>query len=185
MTVQRPVRPRRDGRRDRGIPAAQRRSSREDQDAFAAQSHQRAAKAAPTASSTTRSCRCPSRSAAASRCSSAPTRASARTPLPGRSPDSGRPSPPTARSPPGSASQISDGACAVVVTSAATAARRGLPVLAEIGAHGIVAGPDNSLLPQPSRAIPRALEREGLTVRRPGADRDQRGLCRSRAALDA
>ena len=65
----------------------------------------------------------------------------------------------------GSASQISDGACAVVVTSAATAARRGLPVLAEIGAHGIVAGPDNSLLSQPSRAINRALEREGLTVR--------------------
>jgi acetyl-CoA C-acetyltransferase len=65
----------------------------------------------------------------------------------------------------GSASQISDGACAVVVTSAATAAERGLPVLAEIGAHGVVAGPDNSLLSQPSRAIKHALEREGLTVR--------------------
>jgi acetyl-CoA C-acetyltransferase len=65
----------------------------------------------------------------------------------------------------GSASQISDGGCAVVVTSAATAARRGLPVLAEIGAHGVVAGPDNSLLSQPSRAIQRALDREGLTVR--------------------
>ena len=65
----------------------------------------------------------------------------------------------------GSSSQISDGGCAVVVTSAATAAERGLPVLAEIGAHGVVAGPDNSLLSQPSRAITRALEREGLTVR--------------------
>jgi acetyl-CoA C-acetyltransferase len=63
----------------------------------------------------------------------------------------------------GSASQISDGACAVVVTSAATAARLGLPVLAEIGAHGVVAGPDNSLLSQPSRAIARALQREHLT----------------------
>jgi acetyl-CoA C-acetyltransferase len=65
----------------------------------------------------------------------------------------------------GSASQISDGGCAVVVTSARTAAERGLPVLAEIGAHGVVAGPDNSLLSQPSRAITKALEREGLTVR--------------------
>jgi acetyl-CoA C-acetyltransferase len=64
----------------------------------------------------------------------------------------------------GSSSQISDGACAVVVTSAATAARRGLPVLAEIGAHGVVAGPDNSLLSQPSRAIAQALRREGLSV---------------------
>ena len=42
----------------------------------------------------------------------------------------------------GSASQISDGACAVVVMSAETAAARGAPVLAEIGAHGNVAGPD-------------------------------------------
>jgi acetyl-CoA C-acetyltransferase len=64
----------------------------------------------------------------------------------------------------GSASQISDGACAVVVTSRATAESRGLPVLAEIGAHGVVAGPDNSLLSQPSNAIAKALQREGLTV---------------------
>jgi acetyl-CoA C-acetyltransferase len=64
----------------------------------------------------------------------------------------------------GSASPISDGACAVVVTSAANAARRGWPVLAEIGAHGVVAGPDNSLLSQPSRAIARALDREHLSV---------------------
>jgi acetyl-CoA C-acetyltransferase len=64
----------------------------------------------------------------------------------------------------GSSSQISDGACAVIVTSAATAAQRGWPVLAEIGAHGVVAGPDNSLLSQPSRAIGRALEREHLST---------------------
>jgi acetyl-CoA C-acetyltransferase len=64
----------------------------------------------------------------------------------------------------GSSSQISDGACAVVVTSAATAASKGWPVLAEIGAHGVVAGPDNSLLSQPSRAIARALDREHLSV---------------------
>src|SRR5450631_88705 len=65
----------------------------------------------------------------------------------------------------GSASQISDGACVVLVTSRENAARRGWPILAEIGAHGVVAGPDNSLHSQPSRAIARALEREQLTAR--------------------
>jgi acetyl-CoA C-acetyltransferase len=64
----------------------------------------------------------------------------------------------------GSASQISDGACAVVVMSAAAAAARGAPVLAEIGAHGNVAGPDNSLQSQPSRAIRHALGKAGLAV---------------------
>ena len=64
----------------------------------------------------------------------------------------------------GSASQISDGACAVVVMSAEAAARRGVPVLAEIGAHGNVAGPDNSLQSQPSRAIRHALGKAGLGV---------------------
>jgi acetyl-CoA C-acetyltransferase len=64
----------------------------------------------------------------------------------------------------GSSSQISDGACAVVVMSAETAAARGLPVLAEIGAHGNVAGPDNSLLSQPSGAIRQALAKAGGTV---------------------
>ena len=64
----------------------------------------------------------------------------------------------------GSASQISDGACAVVVMSAAAAQRHGAPVLAEIGAHGVVAGPDNSLHSQPSRAIEKALHRAGATV---------------------
>jgi acetyl-CoA C-acetyltransferase len=63
-----------------------------------------------------------------------------------------------------SSSQISDGACAVVVMSAEAAAARGAPVLAEIGAHGNVAGPDNSLLSQPSRAIRQALGKAGATV---------------------
>jgi len=64
----------------------------------------------------------------------------------------------------GSASQISDGACAVVVMSAAAAAAAGATVLAEVGAHGVVAGPDNSLHSQPSRAISRALAKAGLSV---------------------
>ena len=64
----------------------------------------------------------------------------------------------------GSASQISDGAGAVVVMSREAAAARGLPVLAEIGAHGNVAGPDNSLQSQPSRAIGHALGKAGLDV---------------------
>ena len=42
----------------------------------------------------------------------------------------------------GSASQISDGAAAVVVMSRAKAEELGLPWIAEIGAHGVVAGPD-------------------------------------------
>jgi acetyl-CoA C-acetyltransferase len=64
----------------------------------------------------------------------------------------------------GSASQISDGACAVVVMSAEAAAAHGAPVLAEIGAHGNVAGPDNSLQSQPSRALRQALGKAGLAV---------------------
>jgi acetyl-CoA C-acetyltransferase len=61
-----------------------------------------------------------------------------------------------------SASQISDGACAVVVMSAAKAEELGLTVLAEIGAHGVVAGPDATLQTQPSRAIAKACAREGI-----------------------
>src|SRR5215211_602099 len=64
----------------------------------------------------------------------------------------------------GSASQISDGAAAVVVMSKAKADELGLPWLAEIGAHGIVAGPDTSLHEQPSNAIKQALAKDGLTV---------------------
>ena len=65
----------------------------------------------------------------------------------------------------GSASQISDGAAAVVVMSRAKAEELGAPVLAEIGAHGTVAGPDASLLSQPSNAILKALSREGKTAK--------------------
>ena len=64
----------------------------------------------------------------------------------------------------GSSSQISDGACAVVVMSRAKAQQTGAPILAEIGAHGVVAGPDPSLLSQPANAIKKALGREGLKV---------------------
>jgi acetyl-CoA C-acetyltransferase len=64
----------------------------------------------------------------------------------------------------GSSSQISDGACAVVVMSKAKAEELGLSWLAEIGAHGNVAGPDNSLQSQPANAIRHALSKEGLTV---------------------
>jgi acetyl-CoA C-acetyltransferase len=62
----------------------------------------------------------------------------------------------------GSASQISDGAAAVVVTSKAKAEELGLPWIAEIGAHGVVAGPDASLHEQPSNAIKAALAKENL-----------------------
>ncbi len=64
----------------------------------------------------------------------------------------------------GTASQISDGACAVVVVGKAKAQELGLSWIAEIGAHGNVAGPDNSLQSQPSNAIKHALSKEGLAV---------------------
>ncbi|WP_182901193.1 acetyl-CoA C-acetyltransferase [Microbispora sp. H10830] len=64
----------------------------------------------------------------------------------------------------GSASQISDGAVAVVVMSKAKAEELGLEWLAEIGAHGNVAGPDNSLQSQPANAITQALAKQGLAV---------------------
>ncbi|MER6123819.1 acetyl-CoA C-acetyltransferase [Streptomyces sp. NPDC001795] len=64
----------------------------------------------------------------------------------------------------GSSSQISDGAAAVVVMSKAKAQELGLDWIAEIGAHGNVAGPDNSLQSQPSNAILQALKKEGLEV---------------------
>ncbi|WP_405978564.1 acetyl-CoA C-acetyltransferase [Streptomyces sp. NBC_00158] len=64
----------------------------------------------------------------------------------------------------GTSSQISDGAAAVVVMSKAKAEELGLEWLAEIGAHGNVAGPDNSLQSQPSNAILHALKKDGLEV---------------------
>ena len=63
----------------------------------------------------------------------------------------------------GSASQISDGAAAVVVMSKAKAEELGLEWLAEIGAHGMVAGPDSTLQMQPANATKLACEKEGIT----------------------
>ncbi|HEX7094799.1 MAG TPA: acetyl-CoA C-acetyltransferase [Acidimicrobiales bacterium] len=64
----------------------------------------------------------------------------------------------------GNASQLSDGAAAVVVTSKAVAERLGVAPLAEIVGFGQVAGPDTSLLEQPSNAIRRALDRAGVSL---------------------
>jgi len=64
----------------------------------------------------------------------------------------------------GNASQISDGAAAVVVMRRSKAEELGIAWLAEIGAHGVVAGPDASLHEQPANAIIRACEREGIAV---------------------
>ncbi|MEV6596879.1 acetyl-CoA C-acetyltransferase [Actinoplanes sp. NPDC051346] len=64
----------------------------------------------------------------------------------------------------GSASPISDGAAAVIVMSKAKAEELGLTWIAEIGAHGNVAGPDSSLQAQPANAIKHALSKAGMTV---------------------
>lgn len=64
----------------------------------------------------------------------------------------------------GNASQISDGAAAMVVTSRAVADRMGVTPLAEFAGYGQVAGPDTSLLSQPSRAIEAAAARAGILV---------------------
>ncbi len=61
-----------------------------------------------------------------------------------------------------SSSQISDGACAVVVMSKAKATELGLEWLAEIGAHGMVAGPDSTLQMQPANATVKACAKEGI-----------------------
>ena len=63
----------------------------------------------------------------------------------------------------GSASQISDGAVAVIVMDKAEAARRGLDWIAEIGAHGSIAGPDSTLQDKPARAIQKACDKAGIT----------------------
>jgi acetyl-CoA C-acetyltransferase len=65
----------------------------------------------------------------------------------------------------GNASQLSDGASAVVMMSKAEAERRGVDPLGELVSYGMVAGPDNaSLLHQPSRAILQAAEKAGVAV---------------------
>ena len=64
----------------------------------------------------------------------------------------------------GSSSQISDGACAVVVMNKDKAQALGLEWLCEIGAHGVVAGPDSTLQSQPANAIRKAVSREGIST---------------------
>ncbi|PVW03853.1 acetyl-CoA C-acyltransferase [Microbacterium sp. Gd 4-13] len=64
----------------------------------------------------------------------------------------------------GNSSPISDGASAVVLTTRSHAAENGWPVLAVVGAHGQVAGPDNSLHEQPARAIEAAMARQGIVA---------------------
>ena len=64
----------------------------------------------------------------------------------------------------GNASQISDGGASVIVASKAAAERLGITPLAEIIGYGQVAGPDTSLLTQPANAIRKALARTGGSV---------------------
>ncbi|WP_067841341.1 acetyl-CoA C-acetyltransferase [Nocardia lijiangensis] len=64
----------------------------------------------------------------------------------------------------GTASQISDGAAAVVVMSKEKAQQLGLSWIAEIGAAGVVAGPDSTLQDQPANAIAKACAREGISA---------------------
>jgi acetyl-CoA C-acetyltransferase len=60
--------------------------------------------------------------------------------------------------------QISDGASVTIITTAAVAERLGVTPLAETVGYGHVAGPDASLLHQPSKAIKDALKRTGMAV---------------------
>ena len=83
----------------------------------------------------------------------------------------------------GNASQISDGAAAVLVMSEERAQQLGLTPLGELVSYGQVAGPDTSLLTQPSRAILQAAKKAGLDVKATRPLRDQRGVRRRRAGL--
>jgi acetyl-CoA C-acetyltransferase len=64
----------------------------------------------------------------------------------------------------GNASQISDGAAALVIVSRDEAAALGRTPIARIGSHGVVAGPDPSLHEQPAAAIEAACAKEGISV---------------------
>jgi len=64
----------------------------------------------------------------------------------------------------GNASQISDGGAAVVVMSVEKAKELGIAPLGRIVSYGMVAGPDTSLLTQPSRAIATAAQKAGIAV---------------------
>jgi acetyl-CoA C-acetyltransferase len=65
----------------------------------------------------------------------------------------------------GNASQISDGAAAVLVMSEERAQQLGLTPIGELVSYGQVAGPDTSLLTQPSRAILQAAKKADLDVK--------------------
>ena len=180
------LRPGRHGRRHREVRRPRPGIAREPQDELAAKSHERAAarrQGRPVRRRDRRRSR--SRSARATRSSSTPTRASAAAPPPSRSaglrPAFDKDGNITA----GNASQISDGGAAVIVASKAAAEELGVTPLGELVGYGQVAGPDPSLLTQPSRAIKRALERAGKTVSRRRPVRAQRGVRRRRPRLDA
>ena len=61
------------------------------------------------------------------------------------------------------ASQISDGAAAVIVADRAAAEAAGLPILAEIVAYGQVGGPDATLQERPAEALSLALKKAGMS----------------------
>ena len=65
----------------------------------------------------------------------------------------------------GNASQISDGGAAVLVMSAERCEQLGLTPLGELVSYGQVAGPDASLLTQPSNAILQAAKKADLDVK--------------------
>jgi acetyl-CoA C-acetyltransferase len=136
--------------------------SREDQDAFAARSHARAAAAADVLAEEIEPVRIPQRRGddlvvAADEGVRPETDVAALARL---RPAFGADGTITA----GSASQISDGAAVVVVASPAAVERLGLSVIAEIGAHAQVAGPDSSLQLQPAAAIELAAKKQGVSV---------------------
>ena len=64
----------------------------------------------------------------------------------------------------GNASQISDGGSAIIVVSRAFAESHGVEPLANLISYGQVAGPDTSLLTQPSRAINQSLNAAGMSL---------------------
>jgi acetyl-CoA C-acetyltransferase len=64
----------------------------------------------------------------------------------------------------GNASQISDGASAVVVMSEAAAERHGVEPLGRVVSYSMIAGPDTCLMTQPSRSTVKALAKAGLSV---------------------
>ena len=65
----------------------------------------------------------------------------------------------------GNASQITDGAAALVLVSEAACKRLGIKPIAEVLSHSHVAGPDSTLQAQPANAITAALSKAGLTVK--------------------